>query len=189
MELAEPTTSATKKGERSIKHPNSWKTAEKPKAEADPSEMNTGREERKERGKDLMEKCTQEQKTSTEHCLRSRPQQRPEEDHIPDVLERQIEERMGQEGITIDVLFQSYRNKMNKGKRKCANHLRGELSKQVAKGHKSEDKGDQEESHSSSSHGRGEKGQCIREGTQQQQKPGEITSPREMTNGKQDRGE
>ena len=85
--------------------------------------MKTRREERKARGKALMGKYTQKQRTDTAHCLRSRPQQQLEEDHIPDILERQFEEWIDQEGITIEGIHHTYRNKMDKRKRKRTNHL------------------------------------------------------------------
>ena len=125
-----------------------------------------------------MEKYTQKQRTDAEHFLRSRPHQQ-QEDHIPDIIERQIEKWMDQEGITIEDTQQTYHNKMNHGEKKTDQSSLGELSKQMDKGRKPEGKDNQKESHISSSHGRGDKGQRLREGAKQKQKPGEITSPRE----------
>ena len=59
MEFAEPTTSSTKRGKEAADTRTVEKQQKRLKEEADPAETKSGREERKERGTDLMGKYTQ----------------------------------------------------------------------------------------------------------------------------------
>ena len=62
-----------------------------------------------------MGKYTQKQKTDAEHCIRSQSQQQQEGDHMPDALEQQIEKWMGEEGVTMEDLIQTYRTENERG--------------------------------------------------------------------------
>ena len=94
-----------------------------------------------------MGKHAQQQKTDNGHCLRSRTQQQQEE-HIPDTLEKQIEEWMAREGITMENHQQAYRNENKQRAQETEPTIFDkELSKLVEKGHKPEDKGDQKKTH------------------------------------------
>ena len=118
------------------------KHQKRPEGSAEPVGAQTRRTTGKR--KSLMRKYTQKQRTDTERCIRSRPQQQKEEDHIPDILERQIEGWMDQEGITIEDIRQTYRDKNQQGGKKTKHSSLEKLSKQMDKWHKPEDKDNQE---------------------------------------------
>jgi len=71
-----------------------------------------------------MGKYTQKQRTAAEHCIRIRSQKQQEGDHMPDALERKMEKWMGQEGVTMEDIKQTYHTENEQGGRKRTKHFR-----------------------------------------------------------------